>query len=370
MERQIDRCTRCILPQNYPGVSFNEDGVCRLCYTYRERDYLGWQALKIAIYSFLENQDYINRNYDCVLGLSGGRDSTYLLYNLVRVVGLRVLAYHADNGFVPEETERSLKRATEILNVDLHVARHDYLKKCLKHHILSWMKRPSAALVTMMCAGCRLGIRKGLSSAAIANKIPIVIYGGTPFEGGNYKTDLLRVDPHRRRGAPIRRSAGSLLAGYLRQVVRNPRWIMRPSCSAILLREFRYDYRFRRLLKKQGTLLVSPFHHYVRWQEDDVVRTITRELDWRSSAHASSTWRTDCYIALLKSHIYKSTLGFNDKDDHLSWLVRDGQISREEALDRVGTEQEIPKEVIEYVLAQLDIDYLDFETALKRAVSV
>jgi len=129
--KQITRCGRCILPQNYPGVSFDSRDVCELCQTYKKRDYLGVESLKVAICSVLENRDNINKDYDCVLGLSGGRDSTYLLYYLAKIMGLRVLAYFADNGFAPAQCHRVVERATETLGVDLRVARHDYLKKCL-----------------------------------------------------------------------------------------------------------------------------------------------------------------------------------------------------------------------------------------------
>ncbi len=363
MENHVNRCKRCILPQNYPGVSFKEDGVCELCHVYKEENYLGWQALKNTIRSFLENKDNINKDYDCVLGLSGGRDSVYLLYYLVRVMRLRVLAYSADNGFVPEETKRSLKRTTETLDVDLLVESHDYQKKCLKHHVLSWMKRPSAALITMICTGCRLGIYKGIYKAAIANKIPIVIVGGTPFEGAAYKTNLIKVNPYSR-------SVGSLLTGYLHQVAKNPRWVMRPSCLTIQIEEFYYHLKRRRILKKQGILYLAPFYKYLYWKEKDVIETITTKLGWNSCAHAGSTWKRDCAVAPLKSYMYRSILGFDDKDDHFSWLVRDGQISREEALNRIRIERNIPKEAIENIIMKLGIDYSDFEKALKRAVRV
>jgi predicted NodU family carbamoyl transferase len=65
--------------------------------------------------------------------------------------------------------------------------------------------------------------------------------------------------------------------------------------------------------------------------------------------------------------MYRAILGFNDKDDHLSWLVRDNQITREEALERVAKDRKIPTEAIKDVLSQLDIEYSDFERALSRA---
>ena len=356
MEREIERCNRCILPRNYPGVSFDEHGICDLCRNYKELQYLGPEALKTAIKSHAQDRDGINKDYDCLLGLSGGRDSTFLLHYLVKVLGLRVLAYCADNGHMPAQTVASLKTATEMLDTDLVVERHGYLETCLRHHLLAWMKRPSAALVTMICTGCRLGINKGLSCVSIAKRVPVVVTGGTPFEGGAYKTDLLRSDPSDRRRS-------SLLSGYARHIVRNPRWIVRPSCLAVQVADFRYHFNRRRIFEKRGAL-VSPFHRYLRWKEEDIVATIAQELNWQSGTQSS--WRGDCSIAILKGHMYRSILGFNDKDDHLSLLVRDHQISREEALERIQAEKSAPPEVLESVLARVNIDFSDFDKALKK----
>lgn len=362
MKREPKRCRHCILPQNYPGVSFDEDGICKLCRTYKPPNYLGTQALQTTIRSFLENRDDVNREYDCILGVSGGRDSVYLLHYLVKVVRLRVLAYCADNGYMPVETKRNLERATEILGVDLLVESHDYLRKCLSHVVLSWTKRPSAALLTTLCTGCRLGIFKGLSSVARSKQIPIVIAGGSPFEEAAYKINLMRINPYWQ-------GKRWFLIGYLRQVVKNPRLIMKPSFLATQLREFHY-YSNRRLSQKRG-LFIAPFYSHLHWKEDNITSTITRELNWQGSSIISSTWKNDCRIALLKSHMYRSILGFDDNDDHLSWLVRDGQIDREEALDRLRkVERETPKEVIPNIVEKLGIHQSDFRSALDRAVWV
>ena len=132
----MKRCTKCILPENYPGITFNEEGICNHCITYKERKYHGSEILKEEIDSFLKNKKDRNKNYDCVLALSGGRDSSYLLYYLVKVLNFRVLAYSVDHGFIPEQTKINIKNMTDILNVKLVIEKQVYLKKCLKHHIL------------------------------------------------------------------------------------------------------------------------------------------------------------------------------------------------------------------------------------------
>lgn len=113
-------------------------------------------------------------------------------------------------------------------------------------------------------------------------------------------------------------------------------------------------------------LAISPYYYYVRWQENDVISTIKNELKWQENPDAGSTWRGDCIIALLKLYLYKKILGFNDKDDGLSCLIRDNQISRQEALKRVSTEGEISEKVIKTIFDRLGLNYPDLKIALKK----
>ena len=66
----MKRCTKCILPENYSGISFNDKGVCNYCMTWKDREYLGSKILKKNIDTYLKNNKDRNKNYDCVLGLS------------------------------------------------------------------------------------------------------------------------------------------------------------------------------------------------------------------------------------------------------------------------------------------------------------
>ncbi len=113
-------------------------------------------------------------------------------------------------------------------------------------------------------------------------------------------------------------------------------------------------------------LAISPYYGYVRWQEKDIVSAIKNELSWEENPDAGSTWRGDCIVALLKLYLYKKTLGFNDKDDGLSCLIRDGQVSRQEALERVNKEGEISEALIKSVFDKLGLNYSDLKVALKH----
>ena len=355
----MKRCTQCILPENYPGITFNEAGVCNHCITHRERKYLGNEALRERIESFLTDKKDRNKDYDCIVGFSGGRDSSYLLYYLAKVLNLKVLAYSADNGFIPEQTKSNMKRIADTLNVKLVIEENDYLKKCLKHHILSWMHRPSPAMVGVICAGCKLGLETGILAFAKKTRIPIIIFGGTPFEGQGYKQDIMKINPNGKKSL-------SFILGYLIQVTRNPKWILNPTCLIVQAKEFCRHHYLRTIARQKDLLYLPPFYSYIRWEENKVVSTIKNELGWEKNPYTESTWRGDCEVALLKLYLYKETLGFSDKDDGLGCLIRDGQISREEALKRLEKEGALPEGPIKGLFGRLGLNYSDLEVALRK----
>ena len=357
----MKKCTKCILPENYPGITFNEEGICNFCTTYKERKYLGGDVLKKEIDSFLKNKKDRNENYDCILRLSGGRDSSYLLYYLAKVLNLRVVAYSVDNGFIPEQTKLNLKNMTHILNVKLVIEENEHLKKCLKHHLLSWMRRPSPAIIGVLCTGCKLGIDLGTLNFAKKSKIPVIISGGTPFEDQGYKTNIMKINPNSKKNY-------SFVLGYLFHIIRNPKWIMNSTCLIMQFKEYYYHYyqKIFRSGNQKDVLIISPFNYYIRWKEKEVILKIENELKWKQHPKTESTWRGDCDVALLKLYLYKKTLGFNDKDDGLSSLIRDNQISRQEALDRLKKEGKIPEEAIKELFYKLGLNYSDFKIALRK----
>lgn len=355
---QMKRCTNCILPENYLGITFNDEGICNHCSNYKEREYLGGDALKREIEQFLHNKRDRNKDYDCVVGFSGGRDSSYILYYLKKILNLRVVAYSADNGFIPEQAKLNMKNITDTLNIKLVIEKHDYLKKCIKHTALTWMHRPSLPMIETFCTGCRLGVNRGILNFVQKNKIPLIIYGGTPFEHPYYRVNLIKLNPYG--------GNRSMILGYLCQIIRNPRWIMNATYLDMQIKEYFYFFTKQKIAEKSGMLRITPFMNYIHWKEKDIISTLEDELNWQKNPTVASTWRGDCDIALLKLYVYKNVLGYNDKIDNFSHLIRDGQLTREEALARLSKEEEVSENAIKEICDNLELNYMDFKTCVAK----
>lgn len=351
-------CQKCIMPVNYPGIMFDSEGVCNFCTNPKKNEYQGTEALKSDILSYRKIGG--SSKYDCAVGFSGGRDSSFLLYYLSKVLNLKVIAFTIDNGNIPNETKENLKNITNLLNVDLVTKKYPYLENCFGHHLKAWLNKPSAAMITALCVGCRLGIAKGIYELLQEYQIPVYISGITPFEGNQYKTNLLRISPDDK-------TKSSLIFGYLFQIARNLKWISNPYALFMQAKEFMayYGGRYNKKLQQKGYITIKPFYNYIKWEEKKIIDIIETELGWRKNSQTGSTWRGDCDIALLKLYLYKEFLGYNDKDDSLSDLIRDGQIKRDDALHRLEAEQYISESVMKNIMEKNGISYTYFQKVIR-----
>jgi glucosamine--fructose-6-phosphate aminotransferase (isomerizing) len=100
----VKRCVLCVLPDHFPGISFDKRGVCSLCLSHKGVSPLGDQKLGEL---FSANR---GDTYDCLVPISGGRDSCYTLYKISKNFGCNVLAFHYDNGFVHPNAKKKYNR--------------------------------------------------------------------------------------------------------------------------------------------------------------------------------------------------------------------------------------------------------------------
>jgi len=129
--KEIQICRQCLLPANYPGIHFDELGVCNTC-----REYEKYRE-KVALY-FKTQQDFTERienikktqtgDYDCLLLFSGGKDSTYVLNRLIEM-GLKVLTFTFDNGYISAAAFANIKRTTQALNVENIISQAENMNK-------------------------------------------------------------------------------------------------------------------------------------------------------------------------------------------------------------------------------------------------
>ena len=181
------RCSRCVLPEGTPGISFDEQGVCNYCQTYQQFPYKGEEELL----KLLDSHRGSNK-YDCMVNISGGRDSSYVLLKLVKDYHMKVLAVNYENPYTHPQAKENIKNMIHALNVDLvqFSLENQIHQQLLKHYLKVWLRKPSSATVPMMCIGCRL-LWSEVIRIARKYDIACIISGGNPLEYSSFKEAAL-----------------------------------------------------------------------------------------------------------------------------------------------------------------------------------
>jgi hypothetical protein len=339
----LSRCTACLLPETYPNIRFDDHGVCNYCRSFVKTEPKGVEAFKVLF----NNSDKDRTKYDIVLGVSGGRDSSYTAHYISRVLGLRVLTCTVDNGLFFDETKESITNVVDALKVDHVTIKNGYTTDVFGHILHSWLKKPSLGMVGLFCTGCAYGMHSSLKRAAQQHGIKHVVHaGGEPADSFQ---EMLLTEGNK---APY------LWYGFAKELIRNPRYFANAKCIWSIARE----YLARFLLKYE----YLDFFHYAPWNEEEILSLIQGKLNWKKPSYINATWRADCKMHQLRQYIYLETLGFTKNDVLLSGMIREKLITRESALKRLVSDNSLPLPFIESFLGEYGVKMQELDDALAQ----
>jgi tRNA(Ile)-lysidine synthase TilS/MesJ len=280
------------------------------------------------------------RKYDCVIGFSGGRDSTYTLYRAKREWGLRPLAVHFNDGFGNPMAGENMQKAADKLGVDLSYYTSDWREsKDLK---LAFLRASTPDLEE----GTDIGIAAALYGAAARERVKYILIGQSFRTEGisplpwNYLDGRYLHAVHRRFGS----------------VELRP-W--RPEDPGFNLRTWHLAY----YALIRGIRTITPLYHtnYVRAEVDEVLK---RELDWE---YPGAHYFDDLYQSLM-AYVYRTKFGIERRRFNYSALVRSGQMSRAEALDAVSEKYVLEDDkTIDLCIKRLGISREEFDSYMEIA---
>lgn len=337
--RELKRCSKCLLPETFPGIRHDEEGVCNYCRDYKKVKVHGEAALEELLSRFRGK----GADYDCIVPISGGRDSSYTLHQIVRKYRMRALALTVDSGAIMPEGYRNIDKIVKALGVD-----HVWLKD--EKHIATaqrntrikfraWMRKLSInTIVPVLNAGDKtMNLR--MYRYAHDHGIPLVVggnnTGNSSFEQEHFKTGFMGVFPDERgRYSSFDKIRLSLLFAWeFLGNTHNWHWsVFKEYASGAFV-------YFFEPLQKPNDVTPLGFYDYVYWNEKRIVFTIRDELGWMGASDTKATWRIDDAAYPLIDYLYYALVGFNEFDEHYSKLVREGQLTREEALARLETDR-------------------------------
>ena len=176
--KKIKYCRNCLLPSNTPNTTLNNKGICNLCADFKFKNFKTISKIKnnsrFELEKLLRNYPK-NSGYDCIVALSGGKDSSYLTWLLVKKYGLKTLTITVDNGFMSPLALKNIELLTRKLNVDHKFIRAQALfnlvyRYAFKHDFFSTHQGRA-------CNICCSLVPNLVFKYAIRKNIPIVFNG-------------------------------------------------------------------------------------------------------------------------------------------------------------------------------------------------
>ncbi|ATA72671.1 LPS biosynthesis protein [Capnocytophaga sp. H4358] len=327
-------CTNCVMDTSDLNIKFDEKGVCERCNEYYENILPDWQQGKGKQKELNELVAKIKKEgqgkpYDCLLGMSGGFDSSYMLHFAIKELELRPLVFHVDAGWNTPFAEENITKMVKKLGIDLKVEK------------INWNEERDFQLAFFKSGVPHLDIPQDLAFVSVLdnyakkNKIKYVL------NGGNISTEVI-VNPNS--------------WGYWGTDMKHNRDIIR-KFGTVPMDTYPFTNVFNRkiLMPYLYGVKVVKLLNYVPYIKKEAEVLLQREYGWTPYPQK----HFESYMTkFIEGYWLPERFGYDVRRPQFSSLILTGQMTREEAIDKLATKpisEEEVKELFEKIASMLEI---------------
>lgn len=329
-------CSKCIMDTTDPSITFDDSGVCSHCNNFETTIKPSWDTgdigySKLLVMAEAIKQDGSGKDFDCIIGLSGGLDSSYVAYIAKEIMGLRPLLFHVDAGWNTDQAVGNIEKLINGLGVDLYTDVVNWQE--IKDLQVAFLKSgiPDQDLVQ------DAAFFSGLYRFARKHGVKHILTGSNfsteccrePEEWGGYLgvDAILFKDIHRK-------------FGQKKKLVDFP-------LVDILL--YKILYKIYPGMKVHYPLNLVPF------TKNDAEKLLNEKFGWESFQHKHHESR---FTRFYEDYWLPRRFGFEKRRAHFSSLIHTGQMTREEAIARISKpemDEHFLSREFEYVAHKLDL---------------
>ena len=340
-------CTRCVLPETYPGINFDENGVCNFCsdYEIKEREDQGShfnseEDVKAAPQKYKN----LGRKYDLLVPLSGGVDSCFTLIEIVERFGLKPMVFHSDHGWDDPTATKNVENLCKELDIDLLIWKNDmnFMRKLFKYF------NESDDYTVSPCYPCgNMLYLNGLELADHFN-IPLVINGYSKGQAAMMHDKEKAQDWYGRMINVILETGDrEFFEAFTRKWEMLKKQVIyqsRPDLEAPVDPE---------------KILFIPFFvfKFYKTDKEELERICRERFDWQPMKVSYPARTTNCEMIWLNSHRDLNKRKYTHYHDEYSTIIRAGEMTREQALKDL--ELNPPPGLLERLAEEIDVDLND-----------
>lgn len=342
-------CKRCVLPETYPGIEFDEQGVCNYCRAYdaREKEEEGNRfSNEEELRQALKKYKALNRKYDLLVPMSGGVDSCFTLIQIVEKFGLKPMVFHSDHGWDDPIATGNVERLCKELDVDLLIWKNDlkFMRTLFKYF------NQSDDYTVSPCYPC--GNMLYLNGLEIADNfnIPLVINGYSKGQAAMMHDKEKAQDWYGRMINVILETGDQ---EFFEKFTR--KWEMLNK---------QVIYQSRQDLEKPvnpGKILFIPFFvfKFYKTDKDELRRVCKERFDWQPLEVSFPARTTNCQMIWLNSYRDLNKRKYTHYHDEYSTIIRAGEMTREQALKDL--ELNPPPGLLERLAGEIRVALHDLE---------
>lgn len=342
----VHLCSRCVLTNSFPRIQFDDKGVCSVCNRY-EKQWGTWNSSKAqktaALEKICRQAKSQNREFDALVPLSGGKDSTYVLYIARKQLGLKCLAYTLDIGYLSQYAKNNIEKTCKTLGVE-----HVYYR--IDQDLINRLFNVFIKKTGWFCSVCMRAIQMSTFKIADMYKTPLII------KGSSMRTELPLAKEMFQGGDPA----------HVQSVLKDE--IISQDCRRLLNRGASLQRRIGYmtfLMSHQNSLRSYAYFNladYLDWNYQTIQDTIRNELGWTAPEESE---HMDCLIHPIQKYIHNRRFP-NLEMNRLTYarLVMAGFMTREEALHRLETEPsyKCPEETMNLFLKNVGMTRQEFDS--------
>jgi len=337
IQANLTICNRCILPDTFPGIKFDDHGICNHCR--REEKAAKKAFAKKAIYQE-RLDDLINdikgkaSSYDAILAFSGGKDSSYTLKILKTRYDLRILALTFDNHFVSPVAWDNISTITDVLETDLIRFRPPWqiTKKLFsltsQEDIFS---KPTLLRASTICTSC-IGLVKSLVlKTALEMSIPLVAFGWSPGQAP-IQSAILKTNP-----AMVHQNQLALKKAF-------------PSEISQAMNQYFIPDSYYEKCKDFFPQNIHPLAFF-DYNEESIKKELN-DIGWKAPED-TDTNSSNCLLNAFANYCHIKRHGFHPYVWEIANMVRQNIIDRDEGIQKIYTEQN--RKMVEYAKERLGL---------------
>jgi len=334
-ERALNRCARCCLPSTQEGQVFDEFGICTVCRSSEDKMRIDWVGRRKELVKILEKAKEIHKNdpYDCLIPISGGKDSTFQLHVLVKEFGMRPLCVTFSHNWFSSIGIYNLFNALDKFSVD-------HVMFTPNRNLVNKLAKKSLKSIGDSCWHCHAGVGAYPLKVARDYGIKLIVWGESVAESssrGTYSNPVYKFDQD-----------------YFLKVSAKTR------PKDMVDSEFGIDERdlepFLTPTEEQyANSKITGIHlgDYIYWDEERQTEFVIAEYDWRES-NVEGTYKgyksAECIMPGVHDFTCYLKRGYGRATFHASADVRSGLVTREEALENLVPIDSIQPKVLDYYL--------------------